>query len=59
MYAQNYDLAVFSDSNNFDFNNIRQQVHSESKGMYLVKYKDGKFDWQRIEKLVELGAAAS
>ena len=59
MYAQNYDLAVFSDSNNFDFNNIRQQVHSESKGMYLVKYKDGKFDWQRIEKLVELGATAS
>jgi peptide/nickel transport system substrate-binding protein len=59
MYAQNYDLAVFSDSNNFDFNNIRQQVHSESKGMYLVKYKDGKFDWQRIEKLVELGAAAA
>ncbi|MHC1762624.1 MAG: ABC transporter substrate-binding protein [Negativicutes bacterium] len=59
MYSQNYDLAVFSDSNNFDFNNIRQQVHSESKGMYLVKYKDGKFDWQRIEKLVELGAAAS
>ena len=58
MYSQNYDLAVFSDSNNFDFNNIRQQVHSESKGMYLVKYKDGKFDWQRIEKLVELGAAA-
>ena len=59
MYAQNYDLAVFSDSNNFDFNNIRQQVHSESKGMYLVKYKDGKFDWQQIEKLVELGATAS
>jgi len=59
MYSQNYDLAVFSDSNNFDFNNIRQQVHSESKGMYLVKYKDGKFDWQQIEKLVELGATAS
>lgn len=59
MYSQNYDLAVFSDSNNFDFNNIRQQVHSESKGMYLVKYKDGKFDWQRIEKLVEQGAAAA
>ena len=59
MYSQNYDIAVFSDSNNFDFNNIRQQVHSESKGMYLVKYKDGKFDWQRIEKLVEQGAAAS
>lgn len=59
MYSQNYDLAVFSDSNNFDFNNIRQQVHSESKGMYLVKYKDGKFDSQRIEKLVEQGAAAA
>ena len=59
MYSQNYDLAVFSDSNNFDFNNIRQQVHSESKGMYLVQYKDGKFDWKRIEQLIEQGAAAA
>lgn len=59
MYSQNYDLAVFSDSNNFDFNNIRQQVHSESKGMYLVKYIDGKFDWQRIEKLVAQGASTA
>jgi len=59
MYSQNYDLAVFSDSNNYDFNNIRQQIHSESKGMYLVKYKDGKFDWQRIEQLVEQGAASA
>lgn len=59
MYSQNYDLSVFSDSNNFDFNNIRQQVHSESKGMYLVKYVDGKFNWQRIEQLVGLGATTA
>lgn len=35
------------------------QVHSESKACTWSRYKDGKFDWQRIEKLVELGAAAS
>lgn len=59
LYAQDYDLCIFADSGNYDFNNIRQQVHSESVGMYVVKYKDGPFNWQRIEELVNLGAAAS
>ena len=61
MYAQDYDIALFGDSGNFDFNNIRQQVHSESVGMYLVRYKDpaSPFDWQRIEALVDQGVATS
>lgn len=59
LYAQDYDICVFADSGNYDFNNIRQQVHSESVGMYVVKYKDGPFNWQRIEELVDLGASTS
>ena len=61
MYAQDYDIALFGDSGNFDFNNIRQQVHSESVGMYLVRYKDpaSPFDWERIEALVDQGVATS
>lgn len=56
LYAQDYDICIFADSGNYDFNNIRQQVHSESVGMYVVKYKDGPFNWQRLEELVDLAA---
>ncbi len=61
MYAQDYDLAVFGDSGNFDYNNIRQQVHSESVGMYLIRYKDeaSPFDWQKMEDLVAQGVATA
>jgi len=59
LYAQDYDICIFADSMNYDFNNIRQQVHSESKGMFVVKYQGGPFDWQGIEKLVDLGASTS
>lgn len=58
-HAQEYDLCVFADSGNYDYNNIRQQLHSESVGMYCIKYKDGPFDWQRMEELIELGASVS
>ena len=57
LYAQDYDICVFADSGNYDYNNIRQQVHSESVGMYVVKYKDGPFDWKRLEELVDLGVS--
>ena len=57
LYVQDYDICVFADSGNYDFNNIRQQVHSESKGMYVVKYKDGPFNWKRLEQLVDLGVS--
>ena len=61
MYDQDYDMAIFGDSGNYDFNNIRQQVHSESVGMYLVRYKDEKspFDWERLEELVDAGVATA
>ena len=61
LYDQEYDICVFSDFGNFDFNNIRQQVHSESTGMYVVRYKDDNspFDWQRMEELVDLGVSTA
>ena len=61
MYGQNYDIVIFGDSNNYDFNNIRQQVHSESTGMYLVKFKDDRspFNWQRMEELIDLGVSTT
>lgn len=59
LYAQDYDLCIFADSGNYDYNNIRQQVHSESVGMYVVKYKDGPFNWQRLEELVDLGVSVA
>ncbi len=59
LYGQDYDICVFADSMNYDFNNIRQQVHSESKGMFVVKYAGGPFDWQKIESLVDQGAAVA
>lgn len=59
LYAQDYDICIYADSNNFDFNNIRQMVHSESTGMYIVKYKDGPFDWKRLEELVDLGVSTT
>ena len=58
--AQDYDICIYGDSGNYDFNNIRQQVHSESVGMYVINYTIGdKFDWQRIEELVTLGAGTA
>ena len=58
--VQDFDLCVYGDSGNYDFNNIRQQVDSESVGMYVINYTVGdKFDWQRIEELVDLGASTA
>lgn len=59
LYSQDYDICIFFDAGNYDFNNIRQQVHSESTGMYVINYKDDKFDWEHIEELVDLGATTA
>jgi peptide/nickel transport system substrate-binding protein len=61
LYSQDYDMCIFGDSGNYDFNNIRQQVHSESTGMYVVKYADDKspLDWKRLEELVGLGVSTA
>ena len=61
MYSQDYDMAIFADSGNYDYNNIRQQVDSESVGMYVVRFKDDKspFDWQKMEELVDAGVATA
>ena len=50
--AQEFDICVYGDSGNYDFNNIRQQIHSESVGMYVIKYEGGPFEWQAWEDLL-------
>lgn len=59
--SQDYDLGIYGDSGNYDFNNIRQQVHSESEGTQVIKYRDDNscVDWQRVEELLDLGVATS
>lgn len=61
LYGQNYDLCIFSDSGNYDYNNIRQQLHSESVGLAVVNYKDdkGTFDWKYMEDLIDEGVSTT
>ena len=51
----------FSDSGNYDYNNIRQQLHSESVGLAVVNYKDdkGTFDWKYMEDLIDEGVSTT
>ena len=57
--AQEFDICVYGDSGNYDFNNIRQQIHSESVGMYVIKYEGGPFEWQAWEDLLAQGVAVA
>lgn len=61
LHAYDYDLSIYGDSGNFDYNNIRQMVHSESVGMDVVSYKANNtpFNWQRMEELLALGVSTS
>lgn len=56
-----YDMCIYGDSGNFDFNNIRQQVHSESVGSNVVNYKadNSPLDYKRVEELLELGVSTT
>lgn len=56
-HNQDFDLCVFADSGNYDYNNIRQQIHSESVGMYCIKYENGPFDWKKMEELMDFGVS--
>lgn len=61
IHAYDYDMCLYGDSGNYDFNNVRQQVHSESVGMDCVRFKadDSPFNWQRIEELCALGVSTA
>jgi len=61
LHSFDYDLCIFGDSGNFDFNNIRQQVHSESVGMNVVNYvaEDSPLDYERVEELCTLGVSTT
>lgn len=59
LHAFDYDICIYGDSGNFDFNNIRQQVHSESVGMNVVNYAadNSPLDYKRVEELCDLGVS--
>ncbi|HWQ80558.1 MAG TPA: ABC transporter substrate-binding protein [Anaerovoracaceae bacterium] len=57
MNVQDFDICIFADYGNYDFNNFRQQADSRSKGMYMVKYEGDVFDWKHFDELCDQGAA--
>lgn len=61
LHAYDYDISIFGDSGNFDYNNIRQQVHSESVGMNVVNYAadNSPLDYKRVEELCTLGVSTN
>lgn len=61
LHAFDYDICIFGDSGNFDYNNIRQQVHSESVGMNVVNYAadNSPLDYKRVEELCTLGVSTN
>ena len=61
LHSYDYDICIFGDSGNFDFNNIRQQVHSESVGMDVVRFaaENSPLDYKRVEELCTLGVSTN
>ncbi len=55
MNTQDFDICIIDDAGNYDFNNYRQQVHSESVGMYMVKFEGDKFDYKYFDSLFKKG----
>lgn len=55
--AQEYNLFIAYDCGNYDFNNFRQQAHSECVGMYQVHFGGKYADLQKhFDELLEEGA---
>ena len=52
---QDFDLYVAYDSGNYDFNNFRQQAHSESVGIMTISFVGDKFDYKHFEELFAEG----
>ena len=52
---QDFDLYVAYDSGNYDFNNFRQQAHSESVGIMTISFVGDKFDYKHFEELCAEG----
>lgn len=71
LHKFDYDMCVFGDSGNYDYNNVRQMVASESNGednngggMSVVRFNgDGKgsspFEWEKMDELLAAGVATT
>lgn len=57
--AQDYDIYVCGASSYGDYDNIRRRFYSTLEGSYFVKYKGDKFDWQRLDQLMDESCAAT
>lgn len=52
---QLFDLTATGYNGTGDYDNIRLRVHSASVGSYNVKYEGDKFDYKRMDKLIDMG----
>lgn len=52
---QDFDIYVAYDCGNYDFNNFRQQAHSESVGIMTISFVGDKFDYKHFEELFAEG----
>ncbi|HPK16291.1 MAG: Heme-binding protein A precursor [Firmicutes bacterium ADurb.Bin248] len=57
--AQDYDIYVCGASSYGDYDNVRRRFYSTLEGSYFVKYKGDKFDWQRMDQLMDESCAAT
>lgn len=57
--AQEFDIYISGASSYGDFDNIRRRFYSSLEGAYFVKYKGDKFDWQKMDQLIDESCAAT
>jgi peptide/nickel transport system substrate-binding protein len=57
--AQDFDIYVSGASSYGDYDNIRRRFYSTLKGAYFVKYEGDKFDWKKMDKLMDESCAAT
>lgn len=57
--VQDYDIYVSGASSYGDYDNIRRRFYSSMEGAYFVKYKGDKFDWQKLDELMDASCAAT
>lgn len=57
--AQEYDIAVDQREIDGDFEGYRNVLYTKSEGSYRVKFKDSKFDWEKMDELWDAGIAVT
>lgn len=55
--AQNFDLYISGASSYGDYDNIRRRFYTSLQGSYFVKFKGDKFNWQKMDALMDESCA--